>query len=299
MNLVDGSEINEKELVETLETVCHSLANGESSDSREVPGTPFRITSTAAWARRCIRTTKAADIHPIDITTNGRPPSQEQVAFVEDLTRASSILEETWPETWHDIRTTIRYVVPFRGQPNDSFTSARTFGAVYITPRLGDAVALAEALLHEARHNRLLMLQRRVRLYDNDNDCRYWSAWRQTDRPLRGILHGVYAFTGVCRFHGLLLRKGFPLTPLGLRRIMEESDRVFSMLKLLNKYGRWTSDGRKVLDELEDESFELFGCRDFLVQHLCPGYVPAPYKREVIRELLAGAALAGDRQSRQ
>lgn len=301
-SLAEGHKFDEREIVEALVTALSGLAEGNETDSRAVEGTPFRITSTATWARKCLRTTISAHVECIDIAPAGSGDlSADEVAFVADLVQAVKVLEQNWPEAWNEIRQTIRYVIPFRCKPTDSFTSSKLLSAVFISPRLGDPVSLAEALVHEARHNRLHMLERRGRLFENDNACRYWSPWKQTERPFRGIIHGTYSFIGVGRFHGLLMKRGHPLTPSSLRRIMEESDRVFGTLRLMNRHGRWTENGRKMLGELEEEAIQLLECRDCLMQRLCPGFVRAPDSKEVIREVLANAsnATAGNHKSRQ
>jgi len=265
--LLEERDVKAEAMLRGLEAIWSSLTSDQSSDSCFAIGTPFRIKSTG-WAQRCLLE------QPRDLTYDKtfQAVSQNDSEFIHDLVRASNLIEVTWPAAWEEIRRTVRYVVPFRSQGRDSFTRGRTLGAVYLSWRRGDPLWLAEMLVHEARHNRLNLLQRRTRLYRNDDELRYWSPWRQTNRPFMGILHGVYAFTGVARFHGLLIVKGHPITPLGIRRIMEESDRVVSMLRLLNRHGQWTTSGQKALEELREEAVELLDCRDHLIQHICPGY---------------------------
>jgi hypothetical protein len=278
----------EEALVTSLEDLESMLREGnEACCSRRVPGTPFRVTSTAAWAVRSLQEQMKIDVHIIAFTNeaDSRPTSAEEDGFVQDLERACGLIKEAWPEQWEDIARVVRYVIPFRGRARDSFTPERALGSIYASYRPDDAVWLADMLVHEARHNRLNLLQRRVRLYDNDDALRYWSPWRQTDRHLKGILHGVYSFTGVGHLHGRLLQQGHEVTPLTIRRLMEESDRIFSMIKLLRAHGRWTPDGLRVLDELCDEALVLLEFRDLLIRRLCPGYV-ATLSREAIKESL-------------
>lgn len=288
-NALNGTkELPEQALLEQfLEVKKSVVGNQEDIESRGIPMASFRLTTTAPWAVRCLREQMRIDVHIVrpEGEEELRPTANEEDIFVEDLSSASALIANCWPEQWDEITQVIRYVIPFRSHARDSFSPNRAQGSIYISFRPGDPLWLADTVVHEARHNRLNLLQRRLRLYDNNSELRYWSPWRQTDRHLKGILHGVYAFTGVAHFHGLLLESGASLAPLSIRRIMEETDRVFSMLKLLQKHGEWTESGEKVLNDLCAEAAILADIRDSLIRRLCPGYT-AKFSRSEIEEAL-------------
>ena len=52
---------------------------------------------------------------------------------------------------------------------------------------------LAESILHEAMHLQLTMLENEVPLIDNAGATGY-SPWQGTERPIRGLLHGLFVF---------------------------------------------------------------------------------------------------------
>ncbi|TLS41525.1 HEXXH motif domain-containing protein [Streptomyces montanus] len=61
-------------------------------------------------------------------------------------------------------------------------------------------VDMAAALVHEAQHTKLSALLDLVTLLHGGLEEHHYAPWRADPRPLRGILHGVYAFLGVASF---------------------------------------------------------------------------------------------------
>ncbi|MPY32583.1 hypothetical protein FNH09_15265 [Streptomyces adustus] len=62
------------------------------------------------------------------------------------------------------------------------------------------AAQFAAVLTHEAQHSKLSALLHMYSLHTADVTHRFYVPWRDDPRPLRGVLHGIYAFTGVARF---------------------------------------------------------------------------------------------------
>lgn len=92
-------------------------------------------------------------------------------------------------------------IVPMiAAQPNRGVnaTSRETFGAAALSA-VSDPVALAVGILHEFQHCKLNAVLDLVDLHRPD-DRLYYAPWRQDPRPLGGLLHGAYAFVGVCDF---------------------------------------------------------------------------------------------------
>lgn len=96
----------------------------------------------------------------------------------------------------------------FSGSAPDSF------GGVLMSPP-GNPAELAATLVHEAQHVKLSALADLVPLLRGGLAEEHYSPWRGDPRPVRGILQGVYAFLGVCRFWRAV--RGAPGTPEELR----------------------------------------------------------------------------------
>lgn len=55
---------------------------------------------------------------------------------------------------------------------------------------------LAESLLHEAMHLQLSLIERHVPMSE-DGVAGGYSPWQQRERPVLGLLHGLYVFSAI------------------------------------------------------------------------------------------------------
>lgn len=80
---------------------------------------------------------------------------------------------------------------------------------------------LAESLLHEAMHLQLTLIERQVALTRADGEQCY-SPWQQRQRPLLGLVHGLYVFAAI---HGWL-------TCLAVEETISDADRAYAHRRL-------------------------------------------------------------------
>ena len=66
---------------------------------------------------------------------------------------------------------------------------------------------LAESILHEAMHLQLTMLEKEVPLVHNTTAIGY-SPWQRTDRPVNGLLHGLFVFCVIDQWLGEIMDSG-------------------------------------------------------------------------------------------
>ncbi|MGO4760843.1 HEXXH motif-containing putative peptide modification protein, partial [Streptomyces sp. 2MCAF27] len=78
-------------------------------------------------------------------------------------------------------------------------SSPEAYGCVLLNPPT-DSVTLAASLIHEAQHVKLSALLDLVPLIHGGLEEIHYAPWRVDPRPLRGLLHGVYAFLGATAF---------------------------------------------------------------------------------------------------
>ncbi|MEU5612136.1 HEXXH motif domain-containing protein [Streptomyces sparsogenes] len=90
----------------------------------------------------------------------------------------------------------VRY--PTRTEPF-SATSPEAYGCVLLNLP-PDPTTFAASLIHEAQHIKLSALLDLVPLIRGGTEEIHYAPWRADPRPLRGLLHGVYAFLGVTGF---------------------------------------------------------------------------------------------------
>lgn len=63
-----------------------------------------------------------------------------------------------------------------------------------------ETLRFSESILHEAMHLLLSLIEGHVPLV-GDNSQIFYSPWRETERPLRGVLHGMFVFRAVLDFY--------------------------------------------------------------------------------------------------
>jgi HEXXH motif-containing protein len=66
---------------------------------------------------------------------------------------------------------------------------------------------VAESVLHEAMHLKLTLIERHIDLIEPNSKDVFYSPWRNEERPLRGILHGLFVFKAVLDFYTILKQK--------------------------------------------------------------------------------------------
>jgi HEXXH motif-containing protein len=118
-------------------------------------------------------------------------------------------LDEGWPmlveehrERAEAIGGGVVSIVPLRASDMAAELSAschEAIGAVAMTPP-PRSLSLSLALVHEFQHNKLSALLDLVALLDRPSGAELYAPWRADPRPLRGLLHGTYAFLGLTAF---------------------------------------------------------------------------------------------------
>ncbi|MDX8522066.1 aKG-HExxH-type peptide beta-hydroxylase [Mesorhizobium dulcispinae] len=69
------------------------------------------------------------------------------------------------------------------------------------------ALRLAESILHEAMHLQLTLVEQAVPLIRNAQATGF-SPWQQKDRPVRGLMHGLYVFRAIDEWLGAASESG-------------------------------------------------------------------------------------------
>lgn len=80
------------------------------------------------------------------------------------------------------------------------------FVSILAVPPEGYRWRLAEALLHEAGHLQLSLVERFIPLV-KEGSTTFYAPWRRKQRPLRGVLHGLYVFGLIAEW---MTRSGAP-----------------------------------------------------------------------------------------
>ncbi|MBA2486571.1 MAG: hypothetical protein H0V35_10830 [Nitrospira sp.] len=197
-------------------------------------------------------------------------PTRPEVAT--GMQRALSVIEAAWPEGNQLLGLLTSRIVPLQASGVVSFSYRHRPGLSMINCFDRDRLDLIDDLIHENSHHHLNLILRKDVLYQNDHNQEiFYSPWRHSLRPLRGILHATFTFTmGAILFERLSAwadtRQGrrqwkeAGLTPRDLMRArfrgLEEIDSVRYSLEDLDHAGsrlKWlTSMGTQVVGQLTE-----------------------------------------------
>ncbi|WP_455371520.1 aKG-HExxH-type peptide beta-hydroxylase [Petrachloros mirabilis] len=192
---------------------------------------------------------------------------------VARITRAWEAIGRAWPEGHAVLELLTSRIVPLRATGVVSFSYRHRPGLSFINCFDRDNLDLIDDLIHENSHHHLNLLLRKHVMYHGDrNQQIFYSPWRRSLRPIRGILHAAFTFTmGALLFERLSswagTKKGMNqwkeagLTQRDLMRArfrcLEEIESVRYSIQDLEYAGRhlkWiTGSGARLVRQLEEE----------------------------------------------
>jgi len=121
-------------------------------------------------------------------------PTSGNVA--ERIQQALTVIESAWPGGYRNLTRLTSRIVPLKARGVVSFSYRHRPGLSFINVFDRDDLDLIDDLIHENSHHHLNLLLRKAVLYHKDrNQEIFYSPWRRSLRPLRGILHATFTFT--------------------------------------------------------------------------------------------------------
>ena len=186
--------------------------------------------------------------------------------------RALSAIVSAWPEGDRLLALLTSRIVPLKATGVVSFSYRHRPGLSSINCFERDQLDLIDDLIHENSHHHLNLLLRKDVMYQHDHNQEiFYSPWRRSLRPLRGILHATFTFTmGAMLFERLVTwgasragKTGWKKAGLNRRdldraryRCLEEIDSVRYSLTDLDYAGghlKWlTRGGKQLVRQLND-----------------------------------------------
>jgi HEXXH motif-containing protein len=171
-------------------------------------------------------------------------------AWTLSLREAWDILVRHHPEYASAISAGLVTIVPMAAsKPNRGVnaTSRESFGAAAMSAA-SDSVTLAAGILHEFQHCKLNAVLDLIKLHVVDDE-QYYAPWREDPRPLTGLLHGAYAYLGVCDFWRVQAALAMSAHPdYAHMEFARWSDRTGRVLDTLLNTNSLTSEGRRFVD---------------------------------------------------
>lgn len=112
------------------------------------------------------------------------------------IQRAWETIHDAWPEGHEVLALLTSYIVPLNAKGVVSFSYRHRPGLSFINCFERDNLDLIDDLIHENSHHHLNLLLRKHVMYRGDHNQKiFYSPWRRSLRPLRGILHASFTFT--------------------------------------------------------------------------------------------------------
>ena len=111
------------------------------------------------------------------------------------IREALSVIGEAWPEGAELLALLTSRIVPLKATGVVSFSYRHRPGLSFINTFDRTQLDLIDDLIHENSHHHLNLLLRKFRLLKGDHTEEiFYSPWRRSLRPIRGILHATFTF---------------------------------------------------------------------------------------------------------
>ncbi|HKQ35052.1 MAG TPA: HEXXH motif-containing putative peptide modification protein [Nitrospiraceae bacterium] len=142
---------------------------------------------------------KAITVGPTLVYGRDRQPRtvvSTPVGQVKRITQAWTTVQDAWPQGHELLALLTTRIIPLKAKGVVSFSYRHRPGLSFINCFDRDNLDLIDDVIHENSHHHLNLLLRKQILYRGDrNQQIFYSPWRRSLRPLRGILHATFTFT--------------------------------------------------------------------------------------------------------
>lgn len=107
------------------------------------------------------------------------------------------LIAEIWPEYYKEITSHIKLIAIMDTDAFGGFTANLLPDAIFLSHHPNDFLWVTENIVHECAHSRLEQLFVIDPVVLNEQTEKFKSPWREDPRPMKGVYHGVFAFTRV------------------------------------------------------------------------------------------------------
>lgn len=129
---------------------------------------------------------------------------KEMKDFSQKIETALKIIRKFTPDSWDRFTAFTEVIVPIAQPEFVSYSHQDLPGYSMINLYHRDFVDLMDDLLHENGHHHLNYYLNQGKLIDEPVDNIYYSPWRRTLRPLRGVYHAYFTFFWAFRLFSAL-----------------------------------------------------------------------------------------------
>jgi hypothetical protein len=131
---------------------------------------------------------------------------REMKLFSQRIENALKVIKEVSPSSWERFKSFTEVIVPIKQQELVSYSHQDLPGHSMINLYHRDFVDLMDDLLHENGHHHLNYYLNLKCLINESTENIYYSPWRKTLRPLRGVFHAYFTFFWAFKFFSDLVQ---------------------------------------------------------------------------------------------
>ncbi|HXH73676.1 MAG TPA: HEXXH motif-containing putative peptide modification protein [Bacteriovoracaceae bacterium] len=119
---------------------------------------------------------------------------KEMMSFSQKIEIALKVIKKFSPTSWDRFKVFTEVIIPIKQSEFVSYSHQDLPGYSMINLFDRDFVDIMDDLLHENGHHHLNYYLNLGKVIEEPQDCIYYSPWRRTLRPLRGIFHAHFTF---------------------------------------------------------------------------------------------------------
>jgi hypothetical protein len=129
-----------------------------------------------------------------DLTISLISDQSFKMSHLKKMEQSLSFFKTYLPDSLERLFTFTHSIIPISDKKLVSFSREELPGYSYLNLSHRDEIDLLDDLLHENGHHHLNAILRIKPLFNENNDLLFFSPWRRSLRPLRGIFHGYFTF---------------------------------------------------------------------------------------------------------
>ncbi len=197
-SLNKGKSVQAASLASLKPFEAHLLTLGKRHVEKvDAKSTAYRIQSVLGERMRdgkispLLGTTLHLDGKDLDLLTHSL---KEMKMFSQRIDLAHKLIRRFSPTSWDRFIAFTDKVIPIRNKEFVSYSHQEFPGVSMINLYDRDFVDLMDDLLHENGHHHLNHYLNLEKLIEEPANLIYYSPWRRTARPLRGIFHAYFTF---------------------------------------------------------------------------------------------------------
>lgn len=190
---------------------------------------------------------------------------KEMKEFSKRIEDALKLIKKYSPTSWERFSAFTSVIVPIKNEEFVSYSHQDLPGYSMINMYHRDFVDLMDDLLHENGHHHLNYYLNLGHLIEEPVEAIYYSPWRRTLRPLRGIYHAYFTFFWAFKLFADILKNIDPKTQADFTK--EQMDKIrfraveeyhmlnftFDELKWAKKQGLIHDQGFALIEEQNNE----------------------------------------------